>query len=70
MTLGNGLMLEFDGEVDWPFPKRAVIMMKYLLGFKALFSPISHSLSAIATRCQLGIYLESRTCLQPEYQEG
>jgi hypothetical protein len=29
------LMVEFEGEVDWPFPKRAVIIMKYLEGLMA-----------------------------------
>jgi hypothetical protein len=38
---------EFDGEVDWPLPKRAVMIMKYFLGFNVLSSPMSHSLSDI-----------------------
>ena len=41
-------MSELEGEVDWPLPKRAVIIMKYFLGVRALSSPMSHSLSAIA----------------------
>lgn len=41
-------MFEFEGEVDWPLPKRAVIIMKYFLGFRTWSSPMSHSLSAIA----------------------
>jgi hypothetical protein len=45
-------MVEFEGEVDWPLPKRAVITMKYLEGFKTWSSPMSHSLSAIAWRCE------------------
>jgi hypothetical protein len=48
-------MSEFEGEVDWPFPKRAVIIMKYLEGFKTWSSPMSHSLSAIAWRCENGV---------------
>lgn len=31
----------FEGDVDWPFPKRATVMMKYFLGFSVLSSPIS-----------------------------
>lgn len=41
-------MSELEGEVDWPFPKRAVIIMKYFEGLRALSEPMSHSLSAIA----------------------
>lgn len=41
-------MSELEGEVDWPLPKSAVIMMKYFLGLSAFSSPMSHSLSAIA----------------------
>ena len=63
-------MFEFEGEVDCPFPKRAVIMMKYFLGFKTWSSPISHSLSAMARRRQLGTQLKSKVCSQPENQEG
>jgi hypothetical protein len=42
------MMSELEGEVDWPLPKRAVMIMKYFLGLRALSSPMSHSLSAIA----------------------
>lgn len=48
MTRGNGLISELDGEVDWPLPKSAVMMMKYFLGSRTRSSPMSHSLSAIA----------------------
>jgi hypothetical protein len=51
---GKGEMEELDGEMDWPLPKRAVMMMKYFFGLRVLSSPMSHSLSAIA----------------PEYQDG
>ena len=42
------MMPELEGEVDWPLPKRAVMIMKYFLGLRALSSPMSHSLLAIA----------------------
>jgi hypothetical protein len=48
-------MSEFEGDVDWPFPKRAVTIMKYLEEFKTWSSPMSHSLSAIAWRCENGV---------------
>lgn len=54
MTNGKGEIDEFEGDMDCPFPKRAVMMMKYLLGFNVLSLPISHSLSEIS----------------PEYHEG
>lgn len=47
-------MDEFEGEMDCPFPKSAVMMMKYLLGFKVLSFPINHSLSEMS----------------PEYHDG
>lgn len=52
VTFGKGLIFEFDGEVDWPLPKRAVMMIKYFFGLRVWFSPTSHSLSAIAVTHQ------------------
>lgn len=49
-------MLEFEGEVDWPFPNSAVTIMKYFLGSKTWSSPMSHSLSAIAR--QLALFMK------------
>lgn len=40
-------MSELEGEVDWPLPKRAVMIVKYFEGLRALSEPMSHSLSAI-----------------------
>lgn len=54
MTVGKGAILEFDGDMDWPLPKSAVMIMKYLAGLRVLSSPMSHSLSEI----------------EPEYQDG
>jgi hypothetical protein len=50
----ESLISEFEGEVDWPLPKRAVMIMKYFFGFKTWYSPTSHSLSAIDSENQLG----------------
>ena len=44
-------MFEFDGEVDWPLPNKAVMIMKYFFGFRVCSSPTSHSLSAMALVC-------------------
>jgi hypothetical protein len=36
VILGNGLMLELEGDVDCPFPNRAVMIIKYFLGVQSL----------------------------------
>lgn len=38
----------FDGELDSPFPKRAVMIMKYFFGLRVLSSPMSQILSDIS----------------------
>jgi hypothetical protein len=63
-------MLELEGDVDWPFPKRAVITMKCLEGFKVWCSPMSHLLSAIAWGYEKKVLDEGEVYLQAEYQEG
>jgi hypothetical protein len=70
VTLGNGLILELEGEVDCPFPNKAVMIMKYFFGLKVLSSPMSHSLSAIALDIHQRGSLKVTGDIQPEYQEG
>jgi len=42
----------FEGEMDWPLPNNAGMMMKYFFGFSVLSSPISQTLSDISFNCQ------------------
>lgn len=38
----------FDGELDSPLPKSAVMIMKYFFGLRVLSSPMSQTLSDIS----------------------
>jgi len=72
VTFGNGLILELEGEVDCPFPKRAVIIMKYFSGLKTFSSPYEPFIVGNSLRYVLAEapYMTVRGIIQPENQEG